>query len=193
ENVVIDRATNPHQMLDELNHAADAEPPSHRARNLVADQISQHCGIADITLHRRPHHTANLVANFFLTQKLDVLFPRERDQDAHVGGDAFLKKPCRRCVINPKHVDTDLAHHSKIDIHLFRPSELIAIRIRFERAVGHALDEKLLIAFEKEFRSYPDPCSGRVRHSERSTSPTISAVRAMSLVVCAVEMNPVSN
>ena len=46
ENVRIDRAADADEMFDKLNHVPDAEPARHRAGDFVADEITQHCGIA---------------------------------------------------------------------------------------------------------------------------------------------------
>src|ERR1700722_14847963 len=43
QNFGIGRASDAHQMLDKLNHLPDAQPASHRARDFVADQVTQNC------------------------------------------------------------------------------------------------------------------------------------------------------
>src|SRR5256714_4478752 len=48
ENVRIRVAADPDQVFDEFGHAADAEPPNHRARDLVADEITEDGGVTAI-------------------------------------------------------------------------------------------------------------------------------------------------
>ena len=124
-------------------------------------------------------------------KKLNVLRPRQRDQHAHSGGGAAIEKPARRRVINAHEVDPDLAHQRKIDIYLFGAPEIISLRVRLERTVGDALDKKLPVAFEKEFRDGANArfCGHRFDRASRITLP----VRSISSGVCAVEINPVSN
>ena len=167
-------------MLDKFRDASHAEPARHRARDFVTDQITEHGRIADISPGCVPHHPCNFVAYFLLPQKFDVLFPRQRDQNSHSSRETFFQEPFRRRMINPQHVQTDLAHHPKIDIHLLRPTESVSFLVRFKRAVGRAFDEELAIAFEKEFRSSANPLVCWIRHSERSASRTTVAVFSMS-------------
>ena len=86
------------------------------------------------------------------TEELDVFFPGKRHQNAHPRGSATIEEPARRRMINPHDVQTRIAHQRQIGIHLFRPADIISIRIRFERTVRDAFDEKLLVAFEKKLR-----------------------------------------
>jgi hypothetical protein len=55
-------------------------------------------------------------------------------------------------MINPHQVQTGLTHERKVAIYLFRAPEMISLRVRLKRPVGHAFDKKLPLAFEKEFR-----------------------------------------
>src|SRR5260370_39367604 len=110
-------------MLDKLRDASHSEPARHRARNLVADQITEHCWIADISPNCAPHDPRNFIAYFFLAEKFDVLFPRQRNQNADSGSETFFQEPFRRRMINTHYVQTGLAYHTKVDIHLLRPSE----------------------------------------------------------------------
>ena len=60
-------------------------------------------------------------------------------------------------MINPHNVQADLTHEREIDIYLFRAPEMISLRVRLKRPVGHAFDKKLPLAFEKEFRDPANP------------------------------------
>src|ERR1051325_3856972 len=80
--------------------------------------------------------------------------PGQRDQHSHSRSRATIEKPAWRHVINSDQVQSDLAHQRKIDIHLFWLAEIISVRVRFERTVGDAFDEKLAVAVEKEFRNW---------------------------------------
>src|SRR6266513_6668 len=152
----------------------------------------------DIVAHGTPNHPHYFIADLFLAQKLDVFFPGQRNQNTHSSRGTFLQKPIRRRMIDAQNVQPDLAHHAKIDIHLFGPAESVPLRVRLERAVSRAFDEKLPIAFEAELRNVANPC--HVKREANSfpyrfskTSRTTSAVCSMSFGVCAVEIKPVSN
>ena len=157
KNVRIDCAPDANEMFHKLDHAMHAKPARHRARNFVAHQVTEHRRVSDITRHRRPHHFRDLVANPSFAQELNVLFPRKSDQDAHTLRKTFFQKPSRRRMINPQHVDSDLAHHAKIDIDALWRSERVAFLVRLEWPIRRSLDEKFTIAFEKEFRDDADP------------------------------------
>ena len=53
----------------------------------------------------------------------------------------------------PEQVEADLAHQCQIGIDLLRLSEIISLRVRFERSVGNPFNKKFSVAFEKEFRN----------------------------------------
>ena len=55
-------------------------------------------------------------------------------------------------MINSHNIQADLTHEGEIDIHLLRPPEIVPLGVRLERTVRDAFDEKLFVAFEKEFR-----------------------------------------
>src|SRR5712691_605864 len=144
-------------MLDKLRDASHTEPARHRARDLVADQITEHGRITDISPDRVADHLYNFIAHFLLAQKFDVLFPRQRNQNADPGSETFFQEPFRRRMIYTHYVQTGLAHHTKIDIHLLRPAESVSVGVGLKWAVGRAFDEELAIAFEKEFRNGANP------------------------------------
>ena len=52
ENVGIDRAADANQFFHELGDPAHAEPAHHRARDFVADQVTEDSGMTDVCLHR---------------------------------------------------------------------------------------------------------------------------------------------
>src|SRR6266513_653456 len=92
------------------------------------------------------HYDANCLGNLFarcsLAQKFDVLRPGQRHKHAHSCSGALIKKPARRCVINPHDIQTNLTHDRKIDIDLLRSSEIVSVRIRLEWSVSDAFDKK---------------------------------------------------
>src|SRR4029077_678069 len=90
------------------------------------------------------------------TEKRDVFFPRERHQNAHPLSSATIEKPARRQRIDSNNVKTSIAQKRQIGLYPFRPADVISIRIRFERTVRDAFDEKLPFAFEKELRLRAD-------------------------------------
>src|SRR4029077_18434453 len=117
--------------------------------------------------------SADLFGDLFtcrsLTEKLDVLFPRECHQNAHPRGSATIEEPARRRMINPHHIHPGLAHQRQIGIHLLRLAESISTCIRFERTVRDTFDEKLHVSVEKELCPRAD--SRVCRHNVGSLSP----------------------
>src|SRR5205085_7794126 len=69
KNVRINRASDAHQIFDELSDTAHAEPAGHRARDLVADEITKHGRIANVTTHRAANRSRDFIAHFFVAQK----------------------------------------------------------------------------------------------------------------------------
>ena len=84
-------------------------------------------------------------------QKFDVLGPWQSDECAHSRFRADIEKPARRTMINANNVKSGLANLGQVSRGLFSRAEIIARRVRFERAVGDALDKELSIAFEEKF------------------------------------------
>ena len=66
--------------------------------------------------------------------------------------------------------DPALAHLREVAFHLSRRAEIMPFRVRFERAVGDALDEELAVAFEEEFGDRADRARGSGAHSGSSDS-----------------------
>src|SRR5207237_9708505 len=120
---------------------------------LSSNQIHDDSAIAVISANCVPHLPRNVIAHSFLPQKFNVLFPRQGDQNADSSRETFFQEPLRRRMINTQQVQTDLAHHAKIDIQLLRPAETVPFFVGLERAIGRALNEELAVAFEKEFRN----------------------------------------
>src|SRR6266576_578641 len=115
------------------------------------------------------HVFGDLFAGGSFTEKLDVFFPGKRHQNAHPRGSATIEEPARRRMINPHNVHASLAHQRQIGIQLFRPADIISIRVRFERTVRDPFAEKLPVSVEEKLRSGPD--SRVCLHSVSSLSP----------------------
>ena len=64
--------------------------------------------------HRLAHCSHDLAPVFCPDEELDVLGPRQRDQDAHPGRHAAIEKPARRQVINARDVDPEFPHLEQI-------------------------------------------------------------------------------
>jgi hypothetical protein len=118
------------------------------------------------------HGNANSFGNLFprgsFTQKLDVFFPRKRDQNAHAGRSTTIKKPAWRRMVNPHNIQTSLAHETEIDIDLLRPPKIVSVVVRFERTVSDTLNKELSVTLEKEFRSRPNSRIRNRHHVVRS-------------------------
>src|SRR5258708_1333994 len=146
ENVRIDCTTDSNQMFDKLGYAAHPEPAHHRTGDFISNQITEDRRMTAMFAHRLVHRTRNLVARFFLSQKLDMLRPRQRDEHTHPGRRATIEKPARRRVINTDEVEPSLAHEREIDVDLLRPPEMISLRVRLDWPGGHAFNKKFLLA-----------------------------------------------
>ena len=99
-------------------------------------------------------------------EKLDMLRPRERDEDAHAGFCTTIEKPARRQMIDACHVDPELAHLREVTPRLLRGAEIIAGRVRLEWSVGGALDKKLAVALEEELGERTDADRRSLTHEE---------------------------
>ena len=84
-------------------------------------------------------------------QKFDVLGPWQSDECAHSRFGAGIEKPAGRTMINANNVKSRLANLGQVARGLSSRPEVIARRVRFEWAIGDALDEEFLIAFEEKF------------------------------------------
>jgi hypothetical protein len=84
-------------------------------------------------------------------QELDVLGPRQRDQDVHASRSAAVEKPDGRLMVDPEQVQPHFAHEREVAIELFWCAEIVTLRIRFERPVSDAFGEELSVAFKEKF------------------------------------------
>src|SRR5262249_53511389 len=140
EDVRIDRPADPNQMFDEFGHAANAEPAYHRARDLVANQITEYGRMTAISADRIADGLYDFFARRLLSQKLNVFRPWQRDHHPHACRRALIQEPAGRWMINTEQINANFPHQGEVDCELLRFAEIIAFRIRLERAVGHTFD-----------------------------------------------------
>jgi hypothetical protein len=69
---------------------------------------------------------------------------------------AEVEEPARRDLVVADEVDSRLDHEIEVGGGFGGSSEMLALGIGGERAVGGAFDEKLFVAFEEEFRAHAD-------------------------------------
>ena len=100
------------------------------------------------------------------TKKLHMFGPGQSDQNAHARRRATIQKPARRHVIDANDVDPEFAHLREVTARLLVRAEVMAFRIRFERPVGDALDEKFPVAFEEELGERTDADGRSLTHEE---------------------------
>src|SRR5207237_5694136 len=112
--------------------------------------VSEDCGMTGVRPNCRLDGTRNFISRFLSRKKLNVLGPRQRNQDSNASGGALIQKPTRRRMINPHDVDADFAHLRKIALHLFLRAQIMTFRVRFEGTVSDALQKEFAVAFEKE-------------------------------------------
>src|SRR5207245_10583148 len=74
KNIRVRRASDPNKMLNKLGHAGHTEPPRHRARDLVTDQITEHGRVTDIYLDDVADNQRTVIGNRFLSKVEEVLF-----------------------------------------------------------------------------------------------------------------------
>ena len=216
ENVRIRFASDADERFEKLRHAPHAEPAHHRRRDFVADEITKDGRVPRMLGDRGSHRLHDLASSLCPNEKLHMLRPRESDQHAHAGRGATIEKPARRQMINAHDVDPELAHLGEVAARLLLRAKVIAGRIRLERPVGGALDEKFPVALEEELGERTDADRRSLTHEElflvqradgrkafarplpnekpsASASCTIRAVASICAGWCAVEMKPVSN
>ena len=186
ENVRIDLAPDPNEMLDKFRHPAHAEPAHHRGRRFRSRPDNRR---SPDDRHSRPPPLRtdrdDRIARAFLRKELDMLRPRQRDQDAHPGSRAAIEKPERRDVINANDVDPELAHLGEIALRLIGWPKIVPVRVRFERPVGDAFDEELAVAFEEKFRDRTD----RARSGAHSGSSLVSGDRTDAKTLQSIRLN----
>ena len=76
-----------------------------------------------------------------------------------------IEKPARRDVVDAQQVDPELLHEREIAPRLLRIADEIALRIRRERPVGHALEEQLLGRPRRKTSREPGSAPGRVERT----------------------------
>lgn len=67
---------------------------------------------------------------------------------------AEVEEPARRDIVDSDEVDSRLNHEIEVGGGFWGSSEMLALGIGGEGAVGGSLDEKLFVAFEEEFRAH---------------------------------------
>ena len=110
KDIRIDLPSDAHQFLHELGDATHPQPARHLRRDFVAHEVTQDGGMTGVGANRPLHRLFDFLARLALTQKLNVLFPRQGDEHAHACGQAFIEKPAGRRMINAQNIEPDLAH-----------------------------------------------------------------------------------
>ena len=96
-----------------------------------------------------------VVDRFAVVEEEDALVPRNRDHDAEAEFLREIEEPARRRVVNPEHVHAEFAHQAEIERDPLRRGQVRAAFGRGpERAVGHALEIKLVFAFKEKLRPH---------------------------------------
>ncbi len=90
-----------------------------------------------------------------VVEEEDPLVPRNRDHDAEAIFLGEIEEPARRRVVDPEHVDAEFAHQAEIDRDFLRRGQIDPAFGRGpERAVGHALEIKLVLSLKEKFRPH---------------------------------------
>src|SRR5205823_5986838 len=76
ERTVIDAASQPDKLLDEIGDATDAEPAHHLRRDFVANEVAEDGGVTSMRFDDRGHRLPDIAARTLLMQELDMLRPR---------------------------------------------------------------------------------------------------------------------
>ncbi len=166
EDIRVRLASDADQRLEKFGHAPHPEPAHHGGWDFVADEVTEDGGMAGVGRHRLAHGIDNLAPGFRPNEKLDVLRPRQGDQDPDAGFGAAVEKPARRQVVDARDIDPELAHLGEVAPGLLRIAEVIARGIRPERPVGGALDEKLAVALEEKLGESSDANGRSLTHEE---------------------------
>ncbi len=142
------------QLLDKLGDLARAEPADHGCRNFVSHEVAEDGGVAGIFGDAVADGFFRLVADFSIVEKFEVFGPGDRDEGADAAFGAEVEEPARGDIVDADEVDARLDHEVEIGGGLGGSSEMLALGIGGERAVGGAFDEKLFVAFEEKFRAH---------------------------------------
>src|SRR5438270_5919034 len=152
-------------MLNEFCNATDAKPANHLRRNFIPNEIGEKRGMITMRFDRSGYGTSDFFALGFISQKFDMLCPRQCDEHAQTGVAASIEKPERRGMVNAHHIEPEIANIREISGSSFGWTEVIATRIRFERSISDAFDKKFSVVFEEEFCDGADWLRGRGAHS----------------------------
>ena len=169
----IGRAGDADEFLDKLDDVLRPEPAHDGKGDLVPHVVTEDRLVPRVLRHARADRLLDLPADFSVVQKLDVLRPRDRNEHPQPELPREIEEPPRRHVINAQEIDPHLRHQREIAPRLFRIAHKIPRRIRRERPIGHALDEPLPRALEKELRPHADRqkrCGGSNKRGTESGS-----------------------
>jgi hypothetical protein len=72
----------PKEPVEEALHRLPAMPADDRRRNLVANGIAEHCGVAGTGSHALAHATLDVIPALRIVEEGDVLLPRQPNHDA---------------------------------------------------------------------------------------------------------------
>ena len=130
--------------------------PSQRTivrRDFVADEITENRRMPGMLATAVRTDLDDLIAGAFARRRNSMCFAHGKVISTRIPAAAQRSRNQRGgSVINADDVDSDLAHLSADRAAgLFGRAEIMSVRIRPERPVGHAFDKKLAIAFEEEF------------------------------------------
>ena len=137
-----------------LNPAA-TQPARDRRRDLVTQRVAQQGGMTRAALNLRANQRLDVRGAAAVDEISHVLLGREPDHDVQaVPRRNVEQRPGRHRVGNAHGVDAVRRHLGKVPLDLRDVVVFVALRIRLERAVGHAADGKLLVAEEEELAAH---------------------------------------
>ena len=149
--VLLDDADEP---VEEFLHARRAVPAHEVGRNFIVDEKAEHGRVTGVGDGGLGHVALDRPHGLTIVEEEDALVPRNGDHDADALGQCQIEEPPRGGVIDADDIDAEFAHEAQIERGFFRCRQLRAVwRGGTERSVGHALQVKFLVTFEKKLRA----------------------------------------
>ena len=139
------------QAAEKALHTQPPVPPDHASRNLVAEREHEHGGMASELAGLGHEIPLDLLRQPAVVQKRHVLRPRQTNNQLKAGLRGEIENLRRGWGIQADSVDPELSHQAEVFRHTRSLRKLKSPRVRDERAVSHALDEKAVVSPAEEF------------------------------------------
>ena len=175
ERARVDLLDHAHELAQKAGDPRGAVPADDVGRNLVADHVGRHRGMARARLHRVRHRSSDVRRHLLRVEEAHVLGPGDSHQQAHAAAGGEVEHVAGRDGEGPEGIGPELGDQVEVPSDGVPVGKLRAQRVRRERPVGDALEEYLVGAGEEELAARLElagpvrQCVGVRRHRDRSS------------------------